>query len=256
MSAPAVRLDVADFVATVTLDRPPVNAINTQLREELIAVFDAIADRDDIRVAVLTGAGKVFCAGADLKDRPDRDRPGEHWRHNRLTRETTNAIRECQKPVIAAVNGAALGAGLGLMVACDIMLASDNAEVGMPEINVGLAGGGTTLRAIFGRSRMRRMLMTGYRVNAAELYRLGIIECCVPRAQLLDEAMAIAREIAGKSPLGIKYAKQSCNLVDLMPPRDAYRFEQGYTVELSKTEDAAEAKRAFLEKRKPVFKGR
>jgi enoyl-CoA hydratase len=256
MSTETIRVEVQDYVATVTLDRPPVNAVNARMREELIEAFDAISDRDDVRVAVLTGAGKTFCAGADLKDRPATGAPGEYGRHNRITRETTNAIRECAKPVIAAVNGPALGAGLGLMVACDIFLASDNAMFGMPEINVGLAGGGTTLRALFGRSRMRRMLLTGYRVPAAELYRLGIIECCVPSGQLMAEAMAIAAEIAEKSPLGIKYAKQSCNLVDLMPPRDAYRFEQGYTVELSKTEDAKEAKQAFLEKRKPVFKGR
>jgi enoyl-CoA hydratase len=256
MSFETLKLEVQDYVATVTIDRPPVNAVNTRMREELIAVFDAISDRDDVRVAILTGAGKNFCAGADLKDRPKTGEPGEYWRHNRITRETTNAIRECARPVIAAVNGPALGAGLGLMTACDIFLASENAVVGMPEINVGLAGGATTLRALFGRSRMRRMLLTGYRVPAAELYRLGVVECCVPRERLMIEAMAIAREIAEKSPLGIKYAKQSCNLVELMPPRDAYRFEQGYTVELSKTEDAREAKQAFLEKRKPVFKGR
>lgn len=256
MTYSTLRLEVQDFVATVTLDRPPVNAVNAEMREDLITAFDAISDREDIRVAVLTGAGKNFCAGADLKDRPKTGEPGEYWRHNRLTRETTNAIRECAKPVVAAVNGAALGAGLGLMAACDIFLASDDAVFGMPEINVGLAGGATTLHALFGRSRMRRMLLTGFRVSAAEMYRLGVIEASVPRERLLDEAMSIAREIAEKSPLGIRYAKQSCNFVELMPPRDAYRVEQGYTVELSKTDDAREAKQAFIEKRKPVFKGR
>jgi len=256
MCAQFVKLDVKDYVGTVTLDRPPVNALNNALREELIATFDAVSDRDDIRVAILTGAGKNFCAGADLKDRPNVGEPGAYGRHNRVTRETTNAIRECQKPVIAAVNGAALGAGLGLMAACDILLASENAVFGMPEINVGLAGGATTLRTLFGRSRMRRMLFTGHRVPAAELYRVGIIECCAPRERLMDEAMAIADDIANKSPLGIKYAKISCNLTELTPSREVYRFEQGYTVELAKTEDAREAKQAFLEKRKPEFKGR
>jgi enoyl-CoA hydratase len=256
MGSEFVKLAVDDYVATVTLDHPPVNALNNAVREEIIEAFDAMSDREDIRVAILTGAGKTFCAGADLKDRPDLGRPGAYGHHNRVTRETTNAIRECRKPVIAAVNGAALGAGLGLMVACDIMLASENAVFGMPEINVGLAGGATTLRALFGRSRMRRMLFTGCRIPAAELYRLGLIECCVPPEQLMDEAIAIAREIAAKSPLGIKYAKQSCNLTELTPSREVYRFEQGYTVELAGTEDAREARQAFLEKRKPRFKGR
>src|ERR1700693_3925002 len=102
MSAESIKLDVHDYVATVTLDRPPVNALNNAVREELIAAFDQIADREDIRAAILTGAGKTFCAGADLKDRPKTGEPGEYWRHNRITRETTNAIRECAKPVIAA----------------------------------------------------------------------------------------------------------------------------------------------------------
>src|SRR5687768_8928014 len=100
-----VTLEVADHIAVVTLNRPPVNAVNAAVRDRLIEIFDAVTDRDDIRVAVLTGNGKVFSAGADLKDRPDPRTPGAYWRHNRTTRETGNAIKECAKPVIAAVNG-------------------------------------------------------------------------------------------------------------------------------------------------------
>src|ERR1700728_3581612 len=136
-----VSLDVRDFIATVTIRRPPVNALDLATRDSLIAIFDEITDRDDVRVAVLTADGAVFCAGADLKDRPSPDVRGEFWRHSRVVRETANAIAECSRPVIAAVNGAALGAGLSIAAACDIILASDNAVFGMPEINVGLAGG-------------------------------------------------------------------------------------------------------------------
>jgi enoyl-CoA hydratase len=103
---------------------------------------------------------------------------------------------------------------------------------------------------------MRRMFFTGYRVPAAELYRLGIIEACTSSADLMPEAMKIAREIAAKSPIAMEYAKNAANMVELMPPRDAYRFEQNITMALSKTEDAKEARMAFLEKRAPVFKGR
>jgi enoyl-CoA hydratase len=251
-----VTREVSDYVAVATLNRPPVNAVNWEMRDRLIEIFDAATDRDDIRVVVLTGQGKVFCAGADLKQRPDPDKPGDYWRHNRLTRETGNAIKECTKPVICAVNGAALGAGFGLMASCDVMLAAEEAVFGMPEIDVGLAGGAAMLRELVGKSRQRRMMFTGMKLSAAELYRLGVIEACLPKDQLMPEAMKIAHEIAGKSPLGIRYAKLSCNLVALMPPKDAYRFEQNFTFELSKTEDALEARRAQLEKRKPVFKGR
>jgi enoyl-CoA hydratase len=251
-----VTLEVADHIAVVTLNRPPVNAVNAAMREHLIQIFDDITDREDVRVAVLTGSGKVFSAGADLKDRPDPTKPGAFWHHNRITRETGNAIKECAKPVIAAVNGAALGAGFGLMAACDIMLAAEEATFGMPEIDVGLAGGAAMLSELLGKSRVRRMMFTGMRVPAAELYRLGVIEAALPREQLMPEAMKIAAEVASKAPLGIKYAKHSCNFVTLMPPQVAYRFEQNFTYELAKTEDSKEARRAFAEKRKPVFKGR
>jgi enoyl-CoA hydratase len=251
------RLDIADGIATVTFDRPPVNAQNKRTREELIRVFDAISDRDDVRVAILTGAGNTFSAGADLKERVDLVRePGDYARHNRLVREFFYAVTDCAKPVIAAVNGPAIGAGFVLMLACDILLASDNAYVAMPEINVGLAGGARFLMEHVGRSRARLMYLTGRRVAAAELYRLGVIEACPPRDQLMAAALDIARDIAGKSPLAVCHIKRALNTIEELPVRDAYRFEQSVTVELSHTEDAREAQRAFVEKRKPVFKGK
>src|SRR5688572_28786685 len=109
MSLQCIKVEVSDFIAVVTMDRPPVNAQNAQFREEIIETFDSFNDRDDVRVAILTGAGKVFCAGADIKERIGLvTKPGDYWRHNRGAREYSNAIRECKKPVIAAVNGAAL----------------------------------------------------------------------------------------------------------------------------------------------------
>ena len=252
-----IRLDVADHIATVVMDRPPVNAQNAAFRTELTWVFDSISDRDDVRVAILTGTGDMFSAGADIKERPGLVKePGDYVRHNRITRECFYSIKECAKPVIAAVNGPAMGAGYALMVFCDIMIASENAFVNMPEIDVGLSGGMRMLRELFPKSKARRMFFTGARVSAQELYRLGIIEACVPRAQLMDEAMKIAREIAAKSPLAMRYAKEDANTVEEMSIRDAYRYEQNITVALSKTEDAREAQMAFIEKRKPVFKGR
>lgn len=256
MSESQVTLDVKDGVALVTLNSPPVNALNRDMRRRLVAIFDEISEREDIRCAVLTGHGKVFCAGADLKDRPNADIAGDFLEHNRITRETGNAIKECAKPVIAAVNGAALGAGMGLMAACDIMYASDNATFGMPEINVGLAGGASMLRTLVGRSTLRRMFFTGQRLTAHDLLRRNVLEDVLAPDELLPTAMALAAEIASKSPLAVLYAKRAANMVDLMPQRDAYRFEQDFTMALAKTEDAREARMAFLEKRQPQFKGR
>ncbi|CAH1690434.1 Enoyl-CoA hydratase [Hyphomicrobiales bacterium] len=251
------RLHVEDGIAVVTFDRPPVNAQNRQSREELVALFDALSDWEDVRVVILTGAGKTFSAGADVKERVNlHAKPGDYLRHNRLTREYFYAVSDCEKPVIAAVNGPAIGAGFALMLACDIMLASDDAFFVMPEIDVGLAGGARFLMEHFGRSKSRTMYFTGRRQSPQELYRLGVIEAVVPRDRLMDEAMSIAREIAAKSPIAVRRIKKAFNVVSEMPVRDGYRFEQTVTVDLSQTEDAQEAQRAFVEKRKPVFTGR
>ena len=252
----AVSLEVEDYIAVVRLNKPPVNALDRTTRMALIATFDAISEREDVRVAILTGTGKYFCSGADLKDRPAKDQPGDFLAHNRATRETGNAIRECAKPVIAAVNGPALGAGFGLMAACDIYLASEDAVFAMPEINVGLAGGVSMLRTLVGRSYSRRLFFTGMKVPAAELYRRGVLDAVVPTDQLFEEAMTLARELASKSPVAMSYAKVAANMMELMPQRDGYRFEQNFTMALSRTEDAAEAMKAFFEKRPPVYKGR
>jgi len=252
------RVDIADHIATVTFDRPPVNAQNRTTRDELTYVFDVLGERDDVRVVILTGAGDVFSAGADIKERAGmaERQPGDYPRHNRVVREFFNSISDCPKPVIAAVNGPAIGAGFIMMLCCDIMIASDNAHFVMPEINVGLAGGARFLMEHVARSKVRSIYFTGRRVPAAELYRLGVIEACPPREQLMETALDLAREIASKSPLAIRHIKRALNTIEELPVRDAYRFEQSVTVELSHTEDAREAQRAFVEKRKPEFKGR
>ncbi|MBN8755629.1 MULTISPECIES: enoyl-CoA hydratase/isomerase family protein [unclassified Variovorax] len=252
----SIDLEVSEHIAVVRLDKQPVNALDRATRRRLIEIFDEVSERADVRVAILTGTGKFFCAGADLKDRPDAGKAGDFLDHNRWTRETGNAIRECAKPVIAAVNGPALGAGFGLMASCDIFLASEDATFAMPEINVGLAGGVSMLRTMVGRSFTRRMFFTGMKVSAAELYRRGVLDEVVPAEQLMPLAMEIAQEIASKAPLAIAYAKQAANMMDLMPQRDGYRFEQNFTMALARTEDAQEARKAFLEKRTPVYKGR
>ena len=234
-----VTLEVSDFIAVVTLNRPPVNALIWAMRERIVAVFDEISERADIRVAVLTGSGQ----GVLQRRRPEGPAGSRQGRrrsssHNRITRETGNSIRECAKPVIAAVNGAALGAGMGLMASCDIYLAAEEAVFGMPEINVGLAGGASMLRTLFGRSIAAPHVLHRHAPAGAGALSRGIIEACTSREDLLPEAMKIASEIASKSPLAIGYAKQATNMVDLMPQRDAYRFEQNFTMTLSKTEDA------------------
>ncbi len=257
MSYQHLLLTVEDRIATVTLNRPPVNAQNAELRAEITEVFDLLSDREDVMVVVLTGSGKVFSAGADIRERPNlAGVAGAYGRHNRLVRETFNAVNECSKPIVCAINGPAMGAGFGLIIASDIWVAAEDAYVSMPEINVGLAGGMTYLQKYFSQSRARRMFYTGMKVSAQELYRLGLVEACLPADQLMPYAMEIAREMASKSPVALRLAKEAARMTALMPTRDAYRYEQGNTAALSRTEDAKEAQRAFLEKRDPVYVGR
>ncbi len=254
---PLIRTEIRDHIAVVTMDAPPVNAVNAEFMREMISTFDRFNDLDDVRVVVLTGAGKAFCAGADIKARAGKVfEAGERWEHNRLAREIGYAIVECKKPVIAAVNGVALGAGLGIAACCDILLCSENAVFGLPEVDVGLMGGGRHAQRICGHSLTRRMMISGDRISGAEFYRRGIVEACVAPDQLMPTAMDMARRIAAKSPLASRTAKQSAATIENMTLRDGYRFEQNMTAELSKSEDSREAMRAFAEKRAPVFQGR
>lgn len=251
-----VQLEIADHVAVVTMNAPPVNAVSAALMDEMIATFDRMSDLDEVRVVVLTGAGKMFCAGADIKSRASlKMEPGDRWAHSRRARELSYSIIECKKPVLAAINGPALGAGLGIAVSCDILLCSENACLGLPEVDVGLMGGGRHAMRVCGHSLTRRMMMTGDRIPGAELYRRGIVEACVPLEELMPTTMAMARRIAAKSPLASRTAKNSASTIEGMTLRDGYRFEQNMTAELSRSNDSKEAMRAFVEKRPPTFTG-
>lgn len=251
MDLQTCRLEVEDFIATVTLARAPVNAQNRRMREEIIRVFDALSDRDDVRVVVLTAEGKVFSAGADIKERRTLVKePGDYIDHNRVTREFFYAVADCTKPVICAVNGPAIGAGFALMLHSDIMLASEDAWFQMPEIDVGLAGGGKLMMEHFGRSWSRLIYFTGRKIPASELYRQGLVSACLPADQLLSEAYGIAREIAAKSPRAVKWIKRGFQVAEDLPFREAYRYEQSITHDLSETPETKEAQAAFVEKRK------
>ena len=253
----AIGLEISDWIATVTIARPPVNAMNRAARRAMIDVFDALNDRDDVRCVVLTGSGRTFCAGADVKERAEiKDGPGEHLRLNRLVYEWFQSVRECSKPVIGAINGPAIGAGMCMALCCDIIVAADSAFFAMPEIDRGIAGGVKFLDRHFPPGKLRRLLLTGKRMTAAELHALGVVEDCVPADALAGSARALAAEIAAKSPIAVRMLKESFNMVENLSFRDGYQLEQQTSIRMSRTEDAQEAKLAFLEKRKPVFKGR
>lgn len=244
-----LEIRISDFIAVVTLSRPPVNALNRELREECTRVFSELGERPDVRAVILTGAGTSFCAGADLKERPDTAEPGAYAIHNRHVRETFNTILECTKPVIAAINGAAIGAGWVLASCCDILLAADTAWISMPEVAVGLAGGARHVLRHFGQSDARLLMFTGRRIQAAELLRMGVISASVPAPELAAAAHRVAAEIAAHSPLAVRAMKRSFLLTEELPLHSGYRYEQSQTSELAKGAEHAEAKAAFAEKR-------
>lgn len=253
MNLDTLSVSVADYIATVTINRPPVNAQNNQLREEMQWVMDGLGDRPDVRVVVLTGEGKAFSAGADLSERPTQD-PGNYTAHNRRVRASFDCIMECPKPVIAAVNGPAIGAGCVTALCCDILVFSEKGYLQMTEVNVGLAGGVSHVRRHLGESDARLMLYTARRMYGAELLRMGVASACTAPDALMETVMGIAKDIAKASPSAVRAAKASFQVTEGQSVYEGYRFEQGQTKALSTSEDSKEAMAAFGEKRPPVFK--
>jgi enoyl-CoA hydratase len=254
-----LRVELAEHIATVTLDRPPVNAVTRATFAEIRDVFTSFNDDRDVRIAIFTAAGdRAFMAGIDLAslghDDPDGDPATLVTDPARGAREAMWAITDCAVPVIGAINGPALGAGLAFAACCDILLASDNARFGTTEINVGLLGASAHLSMLVGRHKAREMYFTGEQVSADELHRLGAVRAVVPRAELLDAARELAVVLAAKSPIALRLAKESMNRVEGLPLKDAYRTEQDYTARLRGYDDATEARNAYLEKRDPEWR--
>ncbi len=264
MPTATITVETADHIATVTLDRPPVNAVDRATMAEIRDAFRSFDDDRDVRVAIFTATGtRAFIAGADLRTVGTAasddattipatlviDPP-------RVARDAMWAITDCAVPVIGAINGPALGAGLAFAACCDILVAAEDADFAAPEINVGLLGASAHVSRLVGRHKAREMFFTGERVSAAELHRLGAIRAVVPAEDLLDTAVVLARDLAAKSPIALRLAKESMNRVEDLPLKDAYRTEQSYTARLATFDDAAEARAAYLDKRAPEWRWR
>jgi enoyl-CoA hydratase/carnithine racemase len=255
-----VRIEHDGRIGFVTMDRPPVNAMSTDMYGELADAFRAVAERDDLSVVLLLSASeRVFSAGADVKELSTLTATGDTARdehRQRLARTLFDAILTNRQPVIGVLNGPALGAGAALAACCDIRYASERATIGLPEINVGRCGGGRHMMRLVSQGTVRTMYFTGRPLDAAEAYRVGLFQKVVPHGQERAAALELAREIAGKSPLALRLAKEALNACEPLPVSEGYALEQTYTLRLAKSEDAKEAARAFTEKRAPVWTGR
>jgi enoyl-CoA hydratase len=248
----AFRVDVgADGVAELTIDNPPVNALGRDAWFALASELERLGRDARVRVVVIDAAGKGFQCGVDVKELA---RDGSLIVDvNRGCYEVFAAIYDCPVPVISAVHGYCLGGGIGIAGSSDLVIASDDASFGLPEIDRGAMGAATHAMRMFGMQEARRMLLTGEPIDAAEAYRLGGLLRVVPRDRLRGEALALARKIASKSPRAVKAAKASLNGIELIEPKSSYRFEQGFTLELYTSRDSQEAREAFVEKRDAKF---
>lgn len=248
-----VRREVRDHVAIVTLDRPPVNAINLQTYREVAEAFHAVGEDPGVRVAVFRAEGdRAFCAGNDLHDFESMTPDNAHERMG-VVRDSFWSVRECAVPVIGAINGPALGTGLAYAAVCDLLVAAEDATFGLPEINVGVMGGAKHLSRLVPQMVVRYMHYTGATLSAEEMRSYGAVLRMVSRARLLDVALELAAELARKSPVALRFAKRSLNTIEPMELKEGYRFEQSLTAELSGHAQAKEALRAVVEKREPVF---
>ena len=246
-------------VAILTINRPKVlNALNTQTLDELQRAIVDLKRDEAVRAVILTGAGeKSFIAGADITELAIQTPTGGR-EHAIRGQHVLDGIEQMGKPVIAAINGYALGGGCELAMACTIRIAADTAKLGQPEINLGIIPGyaGTQrLARIVGQGRALELLLTGDQVTAPEALRLGLVNRVVPAAELMTEAKKLATALAAKAPIAIRYILEAVNKGLEMPLAQAQIFEATLFGLVSSTADMREGTAAFLEKRKPAFKG-
>ena len=256
-----IKTDTADHVLTVTLNRPEaLNALNAQMALDLQDVWTRLTvDAGDVRAVVLTGAGeRAFCAGGDFKERSGMTDAQWHRQHETFERSFA-ALMECPVPIIAAANGHAYGGGLEMVLAVDFAYGAATARFAVPEVSIGImpgAGGTQNLPRAVGERRAKELILTGRAFTAAEALEYGVLNKVCEPGELLAAALDTAKRIAGNAPLSVRQAKKSIHYGLQMDLATGLRFEVEAYNQLVPTEDRREGIQSFLEKRKPVFKGR
>lgn len=251
-----IKLEISQGIALVTINRPKaLNALNTAVITELMDAFTYIQAAGEAEVAILTGEGRSFVAGADIAQMKDLNTK-EGRDMTILGQKLMELIENIDKPVIAAVNGFALGGGCEISMACDIRIASEKAKFGQPEVNLGIIpgyGGTQRLPRLVGKGMAKYLIMTGAQIDAQEAYRIGLVQKVVPAEELMEEAKKTALTIIGKAPIAIKMAKHAVNNGMNVDLRSGVAYEaEAYTTTFG-TEDRIEGMSAFVEKREANF---
>lgn len=254
-----VKVSIENYIAVVTIDRPPVNPLNSEVFLTLSRQIDELESNDDVRVIILTGAGeKAFVAGADIQEMAHLDIVGIN-KMNKVSRTLFTKVEQCTKPVIAAINGLALGGGFELALACDFRVASEKAKFAFPETSLGIipGGGGTQrLQKIVGLGVAKELVLLGDMIDAQKASDLGLLHRVVPHEETMEEANKIATKIAKTPPVAIQMAKLALNAANDVDTQSGLLMEAMCFGNAFATEDRAEGLNAFLEKRKPQFKGK
>lgn len=255
-----VRAEARDSILFVTIDRPKVlNALNAKTVEEIGRVFDAARDDADVKVVILTGGGeKAFVAGADINELAKMT-PLAGKKVSEKGQRIFAKIEELGKPVIAAVNGFALGGGCELALACHIRIASEKAQLGLPEVTLGIIpgyGGTQRLSRLVGKGKALELILTGDRISAADAEKIGLVNLVVPAERLMEAAEEMAKKIASRSPVAIGAALEATHFGLDMPLEEGQLLEATLFGLLCATEDMREGMSAFLDKRPPVFPGK
>ena len=258
MSFEKLHLEVSDGIATITIDNPKANALSRQVIKELDRAFAEVKKNDDVKAVILTGAGRMFVAGADIAElntlsaleAVEYSRSGQHL----MTR-----IESLSKPVVGAINGFALGGGCEIAMSCTLRIASDAAKFGQPEVKLGLIpgfGGTQRLPRLVGPGPALELLLTGDMIDANEAHRLGLVNKVVEGEKLMDEARDLANKLAAVGPVALQLTKDAAYRGMTMSASDGMRLEADLFGLAFATEDAREGTAAFLEKRAADFKGK
>ncbi len=249
----SITIEVQDHIAIVTLDRPPINSLVKATYAEIQAVFNKLGDMEGVRVAILTATGRFFCPGNDVSEFDGLTTEPEVRAYSQAVSDGISAVYSCKIPVVAAVQGHAMGAGMALAACADVIVASDKAQFGIPEIKVGIIGASGFLALLVPEKVVRYLSLTGKSISSQEVEHYGGVHKVVATEEVFDAAMKVAQDLLKQGPTALRYFKEAMNTNQNAQLVEKYATEGTYTRQYVGTEEFKESVSAFLESREPDY---